>query len=57
MSARGKIEYMLKHNPWILTTFETIGSALFRFLGHFIKTDENLVCIFRQHLNANSGMT
>lgn len=45
MGVRRRIEYILKHNPWILTAFETIGGAFFRGVGHFIKTDDNLVLL------------
>ena len=38
-----KIEYILKHNPWILNTFIALGSAFFKFVGMFVKTDPKLI--------------
>lgn len=45
MDTRRRVEYILKHNPWILTAFETVGGAFFRLVGHFIKTDESMVLL------------
>ena len=45
MSARNRIEYILKHNSWIMKLFYVLGSAFFRFIGFFIKTDEKLVLL------------
>ena len=40
---RDKIEYILKHNLWVLSLYKVVMSAAFRFLGLFVKTDENLI--------------
>ena len=38
-----KIEYRLKHTPWILNSFINVGSAFFKTVGAFVKTDPNLI--------------
>ena len=43
MSIRNKVEYILKHNSWVLKSFMGIGSLFFRTLGKFISTDYSLV--------------
>ena len=50
MSIRGRVEYVLKHNSWIMKSFIFLGSAFFRFVGLFVKTDDSLVL-----LNSYSG--
>ena len=37
------LEHLLKHNTFIQTLYRVIMSAVFRFIGLFIRTDENLV--------------
>ena len=37
------LEHLLKHNPFIQTLYRVIMSAVFRFIGIFVKTDEKLV--------------
>lgn len=43
MGIKRKIEYILKHNPWILKLFRWTGSLFFRFIGLFVKTDPKLI--------------
>ena len=50
MSIRGRFEYVLKHNSWIMKTFIFLGSSFFRFIGLFVKIDDSLVL-----LNSYSG--
>lgn len=38
-----RIEYVLKHNKFFQMSYKLVMSQLLRFLGLFIKTDENLV--------------
>lgn len=38
-----RVEYILKHNPWILKLIMFIGSAIFKFCGLFIKIDEKMI--------------
>lgn len=45
---KNKIEYILKHNEFILTLYKVIMSRLFQFIGLFIKIDENMV-LFSAH--------
>ena len=37
------LEHLLKHNTFIQTLYRVIMSAVFRFIGIFVKTDEKLV--------------
>jgi len=39
---RKRVEYILKHNIYIQETYKFVMSRIFRFIGLFIKTDENL---------------
>ena len=43
MSMKAKMEHILKHNRAVQTIYRYTMSAAFRFLGLFVKTDENLV--------------
>ena len=43
MGIKRRIEYTLKHTPWILNTFIGIGSAFFKAVGTFVSTDEKLI--------------
>lgn len=43
MGVKRKVEYVLKHNPWILKCFRCTGSLFFRFVGLFVKTDPQLI--------------
>ena len=45
MGVKNKIEYLLKHNRFVQTTYRYTMSAAFRVLGLFIKTDNDLVLI------------
>ncbi len=45
MSIRSKAEYFMKHNPWFMNTFISIGSALMKAAGFFVKTDPSLVLL------------
>ncbi len=38
-----KLEYILKHNPWIMRIFVALGSTFFKLCGLFVKTDERLI--------------
>lgn len=38
-----KIEYILKHNPWIMKLFILLGSTFFKVCGLFIKTDDRMI--------------
>ena len=40
---RKRIEYILKHNQWILSFFVICGSLFFRIIGLFVKKDQKLV--------------
>lgn len=40
---KARIEYAIKHYPWIQAIYKTSMSAAFRFIGLFVKTDPNLV--------------
>ena len=42
---RSKVAYIIKHNSIIQFLYTHIMSALFRFIGLFLKVDENLVLI------------
>ena len=37
------LEHLLKHNTFIQTLYRVVMSAVFKFIGLFIRTDENLV--------------
>lgn len=50
MGIRNRVEYVLKHNPWIMNSFIGLGSAFFKAVGYFVKTDDSLVL-----LNSYSG--
>lgn len=43
MGIKRRIEYKLKHTPWILSTFIVLGSAFFKTVGVFVKTDPKLM--------------
>ena len=43
VSIKRKLEYTLKHTPWFLNTFIGVGSAFFKTVGLFVKTDPNLI--------------
>lgn len=43
VSIKRRIEYVLKHTPWILNTFISLGSAFFKTVGAFVKTDPELI--------------
>lgn len=43
MSVKSKFEYLLKHNPIILSSFIAVGSAFFKFVGMFVKTDDKMI--------------
>lgn len=43
MGIKRRIEYTLKHTPWILNSFIGIGSAFFKVVGTFVRTDEKLI--------------
>lgn len=43
MSIRSRVEYVLKHNPWIMNSFIGLGSAFFKAVGHFVKTDDSMI--------------
>ncbi len=45
---KNKLEYILKHNELILSLYKIIMSRVFRFIGIFIKIDDNLV-LFSAH--------
>lgn len=47
-----RLEYILKHNVWIQVLFSKAVSSLLRFIGLFIKTQENLVL-----MNSMGGRT
>lgn len=38
-----RLEYVLKHNPYIMRLFMAVGSIFLRFLGLFVKTDERMM--------------
>lgn len=41
----GRIEYALKHNKALLWLYRVAMSTLFRFMGLFVRTDDDLVLI------------
>lgn len=43
MYFKRKLEYTLKHTPWILNTFIKLGSAFFKIVGFFVKIDPSLI--------------
>jgi len=43
MSAKNRIEHVIKHNLFVQKIYKLLGSLFFRFLGFFIKTDDKLV--------------
>ena len=43
MSFRNRVEYILKHNQWIMRCFVGIGSLIVRFVGLFVRVDNSLV--------------
>ncbi len=43
MSFRNKVEYILKHNQWIMRCFTCLGSLFFRFVGLFVRVDRTLI--------------
>lgn len=43
MSVRNRVEYILKHNPWMMSAFIELGSLVFKAAGKLIKTDDSLV--------------
>lgn len=43
MELKRKLEYTLKHTPWLLNAFIGLGSRFFRFVGLFVKTDPQLI--------------
>lgn len=45
---RARIDYVLKHSKFAYKTYVVLGSAFFRVLGSFIKTDENAI-LFSGH--------
>ena len=45
MPVRNKVEYVLKHNPWIMKSFMGVGSLFFRAVGRLIPIDESLVLL------------
>ena len=45
MNIRNRVEYLLKHNTWIMSSFIGIGSFFFKVVGHFVKTDDSLVLL------------
>lgn len=49
---RSKIDYILKHYAWVQKCYKIIMGFVFRTIGRFIKTEENLVLI-----NSMTGKT
>jgi len=43
MTIRNRIEFLLKHNPWIMKMFIALGSFFMRFVGSFVRIDNNLI--------------
>ena len=43
MALKRKVEFVLKHNPWVLRSFVSVGSAFFKIVGRFVDTDPNLI--------------
>ena len=38
-----KLEYLLKHTPWLMSFFVGAGSAVLKFIGLFVKVDEKMI--------------
>ena len=38
-----KLEYLLKHTPWLMSFFIGAGSAVLKFIGLFVKVDEKMI--------------
>lgn len=38
-----KVEYFLKHTPWIMNLIIVVGSAVLKFIGLFIKQDDKMI--------------
>lgn len=38
-----KLEYLLKHTPWLMSFFIGAGSAVLKFIGLFVKVDERMI--------------
>ena len=38
-----KLEYLLKHTPWLMRFFIGAGSAVLKFIGLFVKVDEKMI--------------
>ena len=38
-----KLEYLLKHTPWLMSFFIGTGSAVLKFIGLFVKVDEKMI--------------
>lgn len=45
---KSKLDYLLKHNPFLQRVYKTTMSYFFRFIGLFVKTDPNLI-LFNGH--------
>lgn len=43
MAVKKRIEYILKHSPWMLKAFINLGSVFFKTVGVFVKTDSSLI--------------
>ena len=38
-----KLEYLLKHTPWLMSFFIGAGRAVLKFIGLFVKVDEKMI--------------
>lgn len=38
-----KLEYLLKHTPWLMSLFIGAGSVVLKFIGLFVKVDEKMI--------------